>query len=108
MDHLDSFNREKGYNLSPTAGSQLGFRHGPEQLAFYTEEWREKQQEGVNKRNASEEFKQAVREGVAKRNQDSRYLVKLKRANKLRDINSGVRTGKALKAIKQHKQGKFK
>jgi group I intron endonuclease len=30
MDNFESYNQEKGYNLSPTAGSQLGIKHSKE------------------------------------------------------------------------------
>jgi group I intron endonuclease len=32
MDHFDSYNPKYGYNISPTAGSQLGFHHSAETI----------------------------------------------------------------------------
>lgn len=52
LDYTESFNRDKGYNLTPTAGSMLGYR--------FSEESKKKIGKSNKGKKRSEEFKQEV------------------------------------------------
>ncbi len=51
---------------------------------------------------------EALRKGIEERNKDPEYFRKLKRANTLEGMNGETKTRRAILAIKQHKEGRFK
>lgn len=102
LDYYGCADEAKGYNILPTAGSNLGKKWGP-----HSQEVCDKMKEAAKKRNATEEYAEALAVGIERRNADPNYQKKLTRANKLRDLNGSVRTAKALKAMKQHKEGRI-
>lgn len=97
IDFYDSANEFKGYNITPTAGSLLGTKFGPR-----SDEVKAKMKEAAKKRNAKEGYNQLLRKGIKKRNAHPDYIRKLTLANKIRELNSGYRTGKVIQAMRQH------
>lgn len=57
MDYFDSYNSKFGYNLTPTAGSMLGFKHSEETKKYISEIQIGKKQSDETKRKRSESLK---------------------------------------------------
>lgn len=113
MDFYEVMNKDKGYNISPTAGSTFGVKFSEAVLERHRllredPEFRAKMKEAARLRNADSGYEQALADGIRKRNENSEYRKNLKRANKLEGINSETKTRRAIAAIKQHKEGRFK
>lgn len=69
IDSLQACRRDKGYNLAPTAGSMLGFRHNNEE--------RQKISKGTKKAMERPEVREKLLAGHARRTADQSWRIKM-------------------------------
>jgi group I intron endonuclease len=86
MDYFQSYNPKYGYNLSPTAGSQLGYKFNPEDLYWkgkhLTEEHKRKVSEGNKGKKLSEEHINILIKAHTGKPLSKEHKQKLSEANK--------------------------
>lgn len=87
MDHYKSYDRNLGYNLSPTAGSSVGYKHSEETLANWS-----KQRKGKKR---SEQAKLAIKEGWKKRKANGPVSEETKK--KLSESHIGIKRNEEFK-----------
>jgi group I intron endonuclease len=115
IDTYNSVNPEKGYNLSPTAGSTLGMKFSEEGKANCRERNRKRYSDPLYRKKhaaivtkalvktmATVDWKENLIKGVEKRNKDPDWRMKQARMLKLRAIEGGgYKTALQIKELKR-------
>lgn len=106
LDKLRTYERDKGYNLSPTAGSALGTKHAEDAKTKHKDpEWEKKRIDGRRGKKWTKEMKERVKEeGTYAKDAKMRahlMLAAMTRASKPRSIEARIKTAAKHRGMKR-------